>query len=363
MAQLNLPLHKITEAQKIDAEREITEKERVVDYNTKEYPVETIVQKYVTGLEDDTNELFIPDYQRDSAWDERRQSKFIESVLIGLPIPFIFVADLDDEAGRLEIVDGSQRIRALTDFMQDKLALVELKKLGNLNSFRYSDLPQARQRRFNRRTIRMIELSSKADEETRRDIFERINTGSVELTPMEKRRGIKDGPVLDLIEKCAVIPLFKTLAPLSETSERRREREEFVLRFFAYLNGYQKFERSVIDFLNEWIDDTEKVFTPSLSMDLEGEFVRMLDFVDQHFGGFAKGLKHTRTPRIRFEAISVGTALALRLKPSLVPASTAWAYEEEFIKLTTSDASNSRPKVIKRIEAVRNNLLTNPIAE
>lgn len=77
------PVVPITDAQRAAAEQEILEKERVVDYNTKEYPVETVVQKYSQGLDNDENELFIPEYQRDFAWDVRRQSKFIESVLIG----------------------------------------------------------------------------------------------------------------------------------------------------------------------------------------------------------------------------------------------------------------------------------------
>ena len=82
-----------TEQEKQRAEEEIREKQRPIDYDTKEYPVEIIVGKYLNGLIDDTNELFIPDYQRDMAWDIPRMSKFIESLLIGLPIPYIFVAD------------------------------------------------------------------------------------------------------------------------------------------------------------------------------------------------------------------------------------------------------------------------------
>lgn len=100
---------KITDEQKEAAEAEIREKQKCVDYDTKEYPVEVLVQKYMKGIENDTNELFIPDYQREMAWDEERQSKFIESVLLGLPIPYIFVADINDEESqkneaRLEII-------------------------------------------------------------------------------------------------------------------------------------------------------------------------------------------------------------------------------------------------------------------
>ncbi|QMW01520.1 DUF262 domain-containing protein [Spirosoma foliorum] len=353
-----MPTAPISDEAREIAEKEIIEKERIVDYNTKEYPVETVVQKYMTGRDTDENELFVPDYQRDFSWDTKRQSKFIESVMIGLPIPYIFVADLSDSEGRLEIVDGSQRIRTLAAFLNNELVLTGLEKLTNLNNFRFSDLPLARQRRFNRRTMRMIELTHKADEEVRRDIFERINTGSDILKDMEVRRGVSSGPLITLIEQCAALPLFKKLAPLSETSEKRREREEFVLRFFAYLDRYAKFDRSVREFLDEWLDEAKQGFNPTIGQQMKAEFERMLTFVDQYFpSGFAKAAKHSRTPRIRFEAISVGTALALRMNPTLSPKSVNWLSSADFKKFTTSDASNSRPKVISRIEFVRDKLL------
>jgi len=352
-----------TEEEKEIAEQEIRDKQRPVDYDTKEYPVETIVDKYLKGIEDDTNELFIPDYQRDMAWDAPRMSKFIESLLVGLPIPYIFVADISSEGeekeGRLEIVDGSQRIRTLAKFMRDEFALEKLEKLEKLNGFLYSDLPLPRQRRFNRRTLRMIELTEQATEEVRRDLFERINTGSVDLNDMEKRRGIRQGPMLDLIEECAAIPKFHTLAPLSETAVRHHEPKEFVLRFFAYLDSYKNFDRRVNEFLNEYLDAKNKSNPDKVKM--KSEFTSMLDFVEKYFpNGFKKKIGHIRTPRIRFEALAVGTALALRDAPNLVPPSTTeWLDSAEFKELTTSDSSNSRPKVIKRIEYVRDKLLGN----
>ena len=149
----------ITEAQKVAAEDQIVSHHKTIDYDTREYPVEVLVQKYLTRLDEDDNELFVPDYQREHTWSDDHQSKFIESVLIGLPIPYLFVADVPGKEGRLEIVDGSQRIRTLASFVENKLKLNGLKKLTNLNSFTFADLPISRQRRFNRHTLRMIELN------------------------------------------------------------------------------------------------------------------------------------------------------------------------------------------------------------
>lgn len=350
----------ITDKKREVAETEIREKQKIIDYDTKEYPVEVLVQKYREGLDKDMNELYIPDYQRDMIWDDIRQSKFIESIFLGLPIPYIFVADLapeeEEDLARLEIVDGTQRIRTLDRFLNNELKLHELKKLTRLNGFRFSDLPLARQRRFNRSTLRMIVLTEKADEEIRRDLFERINTGSVDLNDMEKRRGISPGPFVDLLEELAKEEKFKELCPLSETSRKSREPEEFVLRFFAYLDNYKNFERQVNVFLNDYLEAHNNSGIDKNTF--RNTFHTMLDFVGKYLpNGFVKKKGHVRTPRIRFEAISVGVALALREKSNLVPKSIDWLESDEFKEYTTSDASNSRPKVIRRIEYVRDQLL------
>ena len=170
--EMNFP---ISEEARTAAESQIVEHHNVIDYDTREYPVEVLVQKYLVRLEEDDNDLFVPDYQRELTWPDDHQSRFIESVLMGLPIPYLFVADVKGQEGRIEIVDGSQRVRTLARFMSNQLKLSGLKTLDKLNDFRYEDLPPIRQRRFGRHTLRMIELRENADEDVRRDIFNRIN--------------------------------------------------------------------------------------------------------------------------------------------------------------------------------------------
>lgn len=116
-------------------EKQIEEEKKSVDYDTREFTIEIVVDKYLKNFEKNDNEIFVPDYQREFTWDEQRQSKFIESIVLGLPVPLIFLAE--NEKGRLEIVDGSQRIRTLAAFFSDELTLCNLKKLTNLNEFRF----------------------------------------------------------------------------------------------------------------------------------------------------------------------------------------------------------------------------------
>ncbi|CAM8551723.1 DUF262 domain-containing protein [Klebsiella pneumoniae] len=349
---------------KQNAEEQVRAEQKDVDFETKEFTVELLVNKYHSGLEDDTNELFVPDYQRDFVWSEKRQSRLIESLILGFPIPYIFTADVLSEDpeldGRIEIVDGSQRVRTIHAFIHNKLTLQDLKSLSSLNGFNFQDLPLSRQRRFMRIPVRVIELSSKCNEETRRDLFERINSGSDILKDMEVRKGSELGSTTlytQVIKPCSAIPQFKELAPLSEAKEKRDERLEFTLRFFAYLDNYQSFDHSVRDFLNDYMSANGDIDAAKQSS-MKTEFSNMLDFVEKYFpAGFRKTVTAKSTPRVRFESIAVGTALALRLDPHLAPKNLDWISSEKFKGLTTSDGANSRIKVIERIEYVRDQLL------
>ncbi|BAT51826.1 hypothetical protein NOS3756_07560 [Nostoc sp. NIES-3756] len=358
----------ITDEQKENAEIEIRDKTKRVDYNTLEYPIEVIIQKYLEGREEDENELFIPDYQREMSWDDDRQSKFIESLILGLPIPYIFVADISgsEDLARLEIIDGTQRIRTLTRFIENQLKLQNLEKLKALNGFTFEDLPLPRQRRFKRTTIKMIILTKEANEEIRRDVFERINSGSVELNEMEKRRGGKPGKFLDLIEELSKYKQFLDLCSFTETEINKRDPQEYVLRFFAFLNNYQSYsdsDRKVHKFLNNYLDQENQ--SKSLNIDvMKSEFYAVLEFIKKYFPNALHIYRKTKnqyepTTRIKFESICVGVALALRENPNLTPKSTEFLDSQEFKSYTISDGYNSQNKVTNRIHYVRDQLLGN----
>lgn len=336
------------------AEIQILEKQKVVDYDIKEFTIELLVSKYITGLEEDENEIFIPSYQRNFVWDELRQSKFIESVLLGLPIPYIFTADVDE--GRLEVVDGSQRLRTLEHFISNKLILKDLDILDKLNGFSYSNLTIARQRKFKNSTIRMIALSDKSDEDIRFMMFERINTGSDLLKDMEKRKGIYGGKFVKFVfDECATHPLFIKNTTFTDKLKKRGEAEELIIRFFAYSDNYQNFTSGVNDFLNNYTDKQNKSFDKNR---LWNEFERMLIFVDNNLqNGFKKSGESNKTPRVRFEALSVGINLALRENPNLNRADMSFIDKKSFTSLVTGGSHNSPTNVKNRIEFVRDQIL------
>lgn len=338
-----------------EAEQQIIEKQKIVDYDIKEFTIELITQKYLNGLEDDSNDIFIPSYQRNFVWDPKRQSKFIESILLGIPIPYIFTADVDN--GRLEVVDGSQRLRTIINFIENKLALIDLELLDKLNGFSYKDLSISRQRKFKNSTIRMIALSDKSDEDVRFMMFERINTGSALLKDMEKRKGIFGGKFITFVyEKCSTHPLFVKHTAFTDKVMQRGEPQELIIRFFAFSDNYMAFKTGMNTFLNDY---TEKMNTNFDEKKMYGEFDRMLKFVDTYIPtGFKKNEGSVKTPRVRFEAISVGVNLALRIEPKLKPKSVKFFDSKEFSHLVTGGSHNSPSNVRAKIEFVRDNLLS-----
>jgi hypothetical protein len=352
----------ITEDSRLEAEAQIRALKHDVDYQTKEFTVEVLVQKFVTGKEEDENEIFVPAYQRAFVWSLDRQSKFIESVILELPIPYIFVATLEreiaDDEGRAEIVDGSQRVRTLAAFLSDQLRLQGLEKLHKLNGFFFSDLELSRQRKIKRQGIRVIELSDKANEEIRKDIFERINTGSDELRDMEKRKGIYTGPFYEFIRTCAASDDFREVCPISHVKQRREEAEELVLRYFAYCDSYLEFKHDVRKFLDSYLRRHQQEYPKER---MAGEFGRMVQFARERLPyGFKKTKDSSSVARVRFEALACGITLAQRVDPDVAPTQESilsWIDSDEFRKHVISDASNSLPRLKGRIEFVRDKLL------
>ena len=338
---------KVTPEQVEAAERQLKELQRQVEYDTKDYTLELLLDKFEKG------DFYIPDYQRQFVWKPNNRSLFIESVLLGLPIPFMFFAGCDD--GRLEIIDGAQRMQTLREFVKRKMKLSKLAKLTELDGFVFEDLSTATQRKFLNRTFRVVVLDEKTTTDIRQDLFNRINTSGVKASDSEVRRGSYPGKLTSYIEKCCKNELFVALCPISKNKAVRQERFELVLRFFAYLNDYKHFEHEVNPFLNDFLAKNLDSFD---EQQYETDFIGMLNFVQKHFQfGFAKSQNATTTTRVRFEAISVGVALALRAYPNLEVKNVDWLNSEEFKVLTTSDASNNEGKLVARVEYVRDRLI------
>ena len=345
-----------TEEEAALAEAQVVELSKRIEFYLTEYSVELLANKMRKG------EFVVPSYQRAYTWEPERKSRFIESLVIGLPIPFLFFWEMPD--GNLEIVDGSQRLRSIEEFILGDFRLGQLDGLSALSGFKYSDLPESRRRKINNRSIRGIVLNEHADEQARFDLFERINTGSKIANKAEVRRGALAGPFMELIVEFAAMPRFEALAPMSKKELDEREREELVARFFAYSDGLEGYRDRPSEFIFNYVKKMNTLLSdqPALAAKYRARFTEMIDFVNRVFPyGFRKSVKGKATPRARFEAIAVGSRLALNERPALADDAVAdvlaWLNNEQFQSVTGSDGANAIARLKERTGFVRDRLL------
>lgn len=345
-----------TDAEILSAEAQIVELSKRIEFYLTEYSVELLANKMKKG------EFVVPPYQREYTWEYERKSRFIESLVLGLPIPFLFFWEMPD--GKLEIVDGSQRLRSIEEFVLGGLRLGELDGLTALSHFTFAELPESRQRKIQNRSIRGIVLNEHADEQARFDMFERINTGSKIANKAEVRRGALIGPFMDLIIELALTKPFTDLAPVSKKGLDEREHEELVTRFFAYSDGLEGYRDRPSEFIFNYVKGmNEKVATqPELTEQYRIRFTETMVFVENAFPyGFRRSQKGKATPRARFEAIAVGSRLAIDQNPALLQQNlhnvAGWLDGDDFARVTGSDGANAIARLRERTGFVRDRLL------
>lgn len=339
----------------LDAETQIVEQSKRIEFFTTEYSIELLAAKMADGS------FEIPQYQREDTWEPERKSRFIESVLMGLPIPFLFFWERPD--GKLEIVDGSQRLRTISQFLSGELILVQLDTLTELEGMAFSDLPTSRQLKIKNRSIRGIVLNEHADEQARFEIFDRINTGSKIANKAEVRRGALIGPFLDLVIDLTQDPTFIELAPVPDKSVKLREREELVTRFFAYSDGLDGYRDRPSDFLFAYAKKMNAQLRehPEQLAVYRRRFVDTMAYVKKVFPyGFKRNDGGTATPRARFEAIAIGSYIALHERPEILneqPDVLPWLTGNEFGAVIGSDGANAIGRLRNRMHFVRDKLL------
>jgi hypothetical protein len=237
------------DASKLDLQ--LKEQRRTVDFDT----FDIHLQQLLTMLE--KGEIWVaPAYQRKFRWDERRCSQLIESLLLGIPVPSLFMATNPNNTW--EVVDGLQRLSAIVKFAggenlrkqlivgnTDALVLTDLQKLSKFDGLKFNELPSNIQLHFRTRPLKVITLNDKSDNIVRYDLFERLNTGGVVLSAQEIRDCVYQGDFAKKLEELAKIEDFRKVVKLTILQQRDGTAEECVLRFFAFLDRYKKFVHSV----------------------------------------------------------------------------------------------------------------------
>ncbi|PKR38466.1 hypothetical protein CU560_09050 [Serratia ureilytica] len=236
-------------------------KERTVKTQTIEYDLETLVKKIKKGVI-----KLNPEYQRKHRWNDESSSRLIESLILNIPIPFVYISqdidvdeEIDTETSRFSVIDGQQRLTAIFNFFNNEYPLQGLEVIEKLNGVYYKDLPSFLIRRLEERSIRCLRIDSTVDQQVKYDIFERLNSGSVKLESQELRNATCRGPFKDLVKKLVSDKNFISTCKLAPNSKRvqKMEDEELVLRFFAvnYKDGYSEYKGKFKQFLTKKMSD------------------------------------------------------------------------------------------------------------
>ena len=229
-----------------------------------------------------------PDFQRDFIWDEGKQSKLIESVIMRIPLPVFYMAE--DAQGRTIVVDGLQRLSTFKNYHDDGFGL-RLPDRPELNGRQFSELSMKYQNRVEDCNLIFYIIDAKAPERARLDIFERVN-GGVPLTRQQMRNCLFMGKSTRFLKAAADSQLFLDATGRSLNSKTMRDRE-FVNRFCAFhLLGFDRYRGDMDNYLAECLTDMNAMADSDLA-DLASTFRRGLAnnlcLFDQH--SFRKSLR------------------------------------------------------------------------
>ncbi|MFJ7994661.1 DUF262 domain-containing protein [Peribacillus frigoritolerans] len=353
-------------------------KERTVKTQNIEYDLETLVKKI------DKNIIKLdPEYQRNHRWDNQLSSRLIESLILNIPVPTIYISqdiDVDEEVEdvpRYSVIDGQQRLTAIYNFMSNNMPLEGMEVLKLLNGSFYKDLPPFLIRRLEERTIKCLRIDSTLDPQVKYDIFERLNSGSVKLEAQELRNAIYRGPFNKLIKELAENVDFRVLNqinlkdPESAKKVQKMEDVELVLRFFAlHNNRYENLKKGFKAFLSDAMKEFNLLSEQEL-MKFKKDFIETMYLIRHTFGdkAFAKyrvdkvGHEQEKLSKMSnfnaavFDALSIAFVDLVNLDSPDLPNSVVQEYLDLFKDKrffdSVSGSVNDREKVKYRIEAVK----------
>lgn len=229
-----------------------------------------------------------PDFQRNGGlWSQKQQSQLIESLMLKIPLPtFYFDASNED---KWVVIDGLQRLTAFKNFMVDKtLELEGLEYLTEFKGYTFDKLPRQYYRRIRETQITIYTVEKGTPDDVVFNIFKRINTGGLVLTPQEIRHALYQGPVTELIGKMVKEQAFKE-ATTNSLREIRMADREYVTRFIAFTElDYRKDYTGNIDsFLTKVLKQVNAYGDTSEYDRIYQNFIRIMEYCHSIFGKYA----------------------------------------------------------------------------
>lgn len=325
----------------------------------------------------ENNELIItPEYQRLFRWQPTQKTRFIESILLGIPTPAIFVSE--DESGVWELVDGLQRVSTVLEFMGvlknidgNDVPPSRLIKAGrksqipSLEGVLFDDLSLKSRLSIKRSGCRVEVIKTGSRPKMKYEVFERLNTGGSELTEQEVRNCIfraMSPYFVDWVDKLASFTPFFNSLPLSEYQKNTMFDRGLILRYFSMKNAYNEFEHDVEPFITDYIRDVlekERDFNKDYEEKLFKEtFQRIEIALGEDVWRYYKDGKHKGAFSVYiFEAVSIGISENIDYIRSLSGSDLAdriikFKQEPKFLE-NTGPGANVKLKLRQRIESAK----------
>lgn len=319
-----------------------------------DYVVEVLVKRITKG------DIFIPPFQREFVWSLKDASRFMESLLLGLPVPSIFLSR-EPETQKLLVIDGSQRLRTLRYFYDGiwPKTKKEFSLSGVQEQFRgktYKTLLDEDRRRLDDSVIHAIILKQDEPSDDYSSIyyvFERLNTGGLLLTPQEIRASIYHGPFSELLKQLSSLEDWNSVYGPSSANMRD---QELILRFLALYFFASEYHRPMKDFLNRFMAKNRR-FKLHTKDEIETVFKRSIHLVKDCLGRSAFKPKRALNAAV-FDAVMVGVARRLETsEPSCDELKSSYERllaNPDFIKVSersTADEENVEKRLRLATEA------------
>jgi Protein of unknown function DUF262 len=251
--------------------------QRRLHTETYDFSISTIYEKLSIS-----KSIFIPEFQRRYVWTKAQASRLIESLIIQCPIPVIYLSQERDE--RLSVIDGNQRLQSIRKFLNNEFELVGLTAYPELDGLGFEELDPRFQRHIHNRTLRCIVIMKDTHPQVKFDVFERLNTGAVELAAQELRHGLYHGTFVEWIGRTAKDQEWRNLVRAG--NNKRMKAEEFLVRFLAFHNKLEEYEKPLANFLNVFTEQHREA--PANVLDGFGTlFERTTKLIEVLFGELA----------------------------------------------------------------------------
>lgn len=329
-------------------------------YSITSYGADYTIDSIVNRIEKE--KIFVPPFQRKYVWTQVQASRFIESLILGLPVPGVFLSQ-ETEKNRLLIVDGQQRILSIANFYKGVFGERKFRLKGvqaDLEGLTYDGLKEADQNRLDDSILHATVIkqdSPSGDDSSIYMVFERLNTGGTPLQPQEIRACVYYGQLNELLTELIKNPNWRAILG---NENRRMKEQELLLRFFTLYFNYESYKKIFKSFLNSFMSENRNLELYTAD-EISTLFNNTIELIHSSIGSNAFRTGNRLNAAI-FDAVMVGvTKRLMSNKGDIDKAKLKTQYEWlltqvdflSFVESSTSSESSVKGRIEKSIQAFK----------